>query len=85
MNSLYSFIQRYLLGRAEYEHNLSQQVYFKQSSGQIVRNAKAAYEFTIKHFSSKCSGPKSPSYEFKVILETTRQLMKHPIALTINF
>ena len=85
MNSLQFHSALLASVRAEYEHNLSQQVYLSKEAWTLVRNAKESI-IQLINTSAASVPPQTPSYELaKVILETYQAADETPTALTINF
>ena len=71
--------------RAEFEHNLSQQVYVSNQTWEVIKSAK---ENTVKLINMAAAGikPDSTSYELsKAILEMMMQANKTPSVVGIEF
>jgi hypothetical protein len=71
--------------RAEYEHNLAQQVYVSSKSWEILRSAKANLIKIINQVSAKIK-PDAPSIELsKALLETIMEMDKQPTTIAIEY
>ncbi len=71
--------------RAEYEHNLSQQIYMSPQSWEVIKNAKIN---TVKMINTSATQvkPTSPSIEFSThILEKVMEMEKSPTQVAIEF
>lgn len=71
--------------RAEYEHNLSQQVYVTNQAWEVVKSAK---ENTVKiiNMSAGKISPQASSFDLsKAILETVMQANKTPSTVAIEY
>ena len=71
--------------RAEFEHNLSQQVYVSNQAWEVIKSAK---ENTVKiiNMAADKVEPDAPSYELgKAILEFIMQANKTPATVAIEF
>jgi len=71
--------------RAEYEHNLSQQIYMTPNAWEIIRNAK---ENTIRLINSTADrvSNDAPAFDLsKAILESTIEMKKSPSHVAIDF
>lgn len=82
-----SDLQNALLGniRAEWEHNLSQQLYVSNEAWEMVKNAKENVVKLINICSEKVA-PNDSSFDLsKKILETYAELEINPTSLAIEF
>ncbi|MBU4087063.1 MAG: hypothetical protein KKB21_05810 [Nanoarchaeota archaeon] len=71
--------------RAEYEHNLSQQIYMTARAWSYIKNAKENIVKLI-NTSSERINPDAPSVELaSVIIETHMKLVQSPIVVAIEF
>ncbi len=71
--------------RAEFEHNLSQQIYMSSQSWEVIKNAKIN---TVKLINTSAAQvkPNSPSIEFSThILEKVMEMEKSPTQVAIEF
>lgn len=71
--------------RAEYEHNLSQQVYISPKAWEMVKNARTNLTLLINKSSAKVN-PASPAIELsRVLLEDIMDAEGSPVAPAIEF
>lgn len=71
--------------RAEFEHNLSQQIYISNQAWEVVKSAKGNIIKVINSAADKVK-PDSPSFELsKVILESMMEASKTPSTIAIEF
>ncbi len=71
--------------RAEFEHNLSQQIYISNQAWEVVKSAKGNIIKIINNAAEKVK-PDSISYELsKVILESMMEASKTPTSIAIEF
>ena len=71
--------------RAEFEHNLSQQIYVSRESWEVVRNARSNL-IQIINEAAKSIDPKSPSIKLsQTILEVIIDNEKSPTNLAIDY
>lgn len=71
--------------RAEFEHNLSQQIYMSPQAWEVIKNAKIN---TVKLINTSATQvkPNSPSIEFSTnILEKIMEMEKSPTQVAIEF
>ncbi len=71
--------------RAEFEHNLSQQIYMSPQAWEVIKNAKIN---TVKLINTSVTEvkPDSPSIEFSThILEKVMEMEKSPTQVAIEF
>ena len=71
--------------RAEFEHNLSQQIYMSHQAWEVIKNAKIN---TVKLINTSATQvkPNSPSIEFSTnILEKIMEMEKSPTQVAIEF
>lgn len=71
--------------RAEFEHNLSQQIYMSPQVWEVIKNAKIN---TVKLINTTASGvkPDSPSIEFSTrLLEKVMEMEKSPTQVAIEY
>ena len=71
--------------RAEFEHNLSQQIYMSPQAWEVIKNAKIN---TVKLINTSVTEvkPDSPSIEFSThILEKVMEMEKAPTQVAIEF
>ncbi len=71
--------------RAEFEHNLSQQIYMSPRAWEVIKNAKIN---TVKLINTSATQvkPDSPSIEFSThILERVMEMEKSPTQVAIEF
>lgn len=71
--------------RAEYEHNLTQQIYISNASWEAVRRAKEETVKLINVSASKINGDAKAIELGKFILEMSMQVEKLPTQLAIDF
>ncbi|MDI3526846.1 MAG: hypothetical protein PWR03_1029 [Tenuifilum sp.] len=84
---LASDFQNSLLGniRAEWEHNLSQQLYVSKEAWELVKNAKENI-ISLINISSEKVAPNDSSFELsRKILETFSELDANPTTIAIDF
>ncbi|MBN2519659.1 MAG: hypothetical protein JXB17_04075 [Bacteroidales bacterium] len=71
--------------RAEFEHNLSQQIYISNHAWEVVKSAKSNVIKIINSAADKIK-PDSPSFELsKAILESMMEVNKSPNMVAIEF
>ena len=71
--------------RAEYEHNLSQQIYVSQEAWELVKNARAGVIKLINSSADKIK-PKEPANKLSnLIFERIMEVEKHPTQIAINY
>jgi len=71
--------------RAEFEHNLSQQIYISNKAWEVVKSAKSNIIKIINNSAEKVK-PESLSFELsKVILESMMEVSKSPTTVAIEF
>ncbi|MFC2136888.1 hypothetical protein ACFLTE_01810 [Bacteroidota bacterium] len=71
--------------RAEFEHNLSQQIYISNKAWEVVKSAKSNIIKIINNSAEKVK-PDSLSFELsKVILESMMEVNKSPTGVAIEF
>lgn len=85
MNALQLHQAILLAIRAEYEHNMSQQVYITPRAWEIVKNARSGVSKLI-NTSFDAVKPDDPAIKLsKLILERSMQVEKHPTQIAIDF
>ncbi len=71
--------------RAEWEHNLSQQLYVSHNAWELVKNAKANVIKLVNTCSDKLP-PDAPSIKLtQMVLETMVELDTHPTNIAVEF
>ena len=71
--------------RAEFEHNLSQQIYVSSEAWELVKSAKSNIIKLINTAADNVD-PESPAFNLsKAILESVMSLDKQPTAIAIDF
>lgn len=71
--------------RAEFEHNLSQQIYVSNKAWEVVKSAKSNIIKVINAASEKVK-PEAPSFELsKLILESMMEANKTPSMVAIEY
>ena len=71
--------------RAEFEHNLSQQIYVSNKAWEVVKSARSSIIQIINKAAEKVK-PDAPAYELsKVILESMMEASKTPVMVAIEF
>lgn len=71
--------------RAEYEHNLSQQIYLSTEAWQVVRNAKEAIIKMVNKAAMNVD-PESPSIELsKKIIDMQMEMQNSPTQVALEF
>ncbi len=71
--------------RAEFEHNLSQQIYMSHQAWEVIKNAKINTVRLINTSATQVK-PDSPSIEFSThILERVMEMEKSPTQVAIEF
>lgn len=71
--------------RAEYDHNMSQQVYITPRAWEIVKNARSGV-IKLINTSFDAVKPDDPAIKLStLILERTLQVEKHPTQIAIDF
>ncbi len=71
--------------RAEYEHNMSQQIYVSSKAWEVIKNARSGVIKLINTSADKIK-PGEPSVKLSTfILERTMEVEKHPTQVAIDF
>lgn len=71
--------------RAEFEHNLSQQIYVSRDSWEVIKNARSNL-INIINFAAKSIEPESPSIKLsQTILESIMEKESSPTDIAIDY
>lgn len=71
--------------RAEYEHNMSQQVYITSKAWEVVKNARSGVVKLVNTSAEKFK-PDEPAIKLsKLILERTMEVVEHPTQVAIKY
>ena len=71
--------------RAEYEHNMSQQVYISTRAWEVVKNARSGVIKLINTSADKFKADDPALKMNKLILERSMEVEKHPTQVAIEF
>jgi len=71
--------------RAEYEHNLSQQIYVSHEAWELVKNARAGVIKLINSSADKIKPTEPAAKLSNLIFERIMEVEKHPTQIAVNY